>query len=642
MSFVHVKGGFLRLDWLAAAVIAMCLIKKERYKTAGAVFAYAAASRIFPVIFLLGLGAIGLWHVASKRQIHRQLAGFFIVFAIVSAALMGGSAAVFGTDYWGEFADKIVVHNNDISTTRVGFKYFFVRSADDALEKATFFDEHQPAWLAIQAAVILLTIIGAARLKPYEAMGLSFVPVYFLTAPTFYYYMMLSIPLMMFLPDFNTFRRALGLSLFFVFSVAGYVLHRFHGLNFDLSFYLSSLLLCICGYMIAWSMPPVPVPQATGKLRRAWSVPMGIATGVVVGIASATFIYFSTNGNRAVPTAANTDPAVADAPAPEPAESVIPPVQRSVAPTPEGAARIVFGGDVMLARNVERSIRGNNRDWVYPFAAIAPFVHDSEIAFCNLESPISGRGTAIEKRYLFNAPPEAVQGLAHARFDVVSLANNHILDYGLEAMDDTVRNLTQAGIRPLGLTAKNEPQTPVVLERNGVRVGFLGYVDPESPFADAKEFAGFDRGPAKASFENVKRDIDALRPNCDIIVVSVHWGIEYEPAPDERQRAIGRYAIDQGAGIVAGHHPHVQQPIERYGPGVILYSLGNLVFDQWSRKPTREAKLVRITVTREGGVLAVEELPAAIVRNEWQTRPETEAYIPWTGETAPVAVQEGI
>ena len=287
-------------------------------------------------------------------------------------------------------------------------------------------------------------------------------------------------------------------------------------------------------------------------------------------------------------------------------------------PTPDTVS-IALVGDIMLSRNVAKDLATRNLDFTYPFKEAAPLLQAADIAFGNLECPISGKGEALKKKYVFNAPPEAAEGLQFAGFDLLSLANNHTLDYGAIALDDTLLILGNSAIPPLGIVTGDTPQQAIVIERKGLRIGFLGYADPESPYAYPPEFMNFEKRPARAEKEAIARDIAALKPNADVIIVSYHWGTEYQNAPSPRQVELGQYTIDQGADIVAGHHPHVQQDAAWYKGGLIIYSMGNFVFDQWSRPATLQSRLYTVTVNKEGAVDASYR-PMELVPKDWQPR----------------------
>ncbi len=287
----------------------------------------------------------------------------------------------------------------------------------------------------------------------------------------------------------------------------------------------------------------------------------------------------------------------------------------------EPEAVLVFVGDVMLARNLPPHSPYNPEplDHAYIFEPTAAILDVADIAFCNLESPISGRGKPLNKRYAFNAPPEAAKGLRIAGFDIVSLANNHCLDYGDVALEDTMTYLVSQGIHVAGICERAKPQVPVILEAHTIRVGYLAYMCPELYFG---EVCKFSPGPALAMKERVVEDVRRLREHADIIVVSFHWGIEYTTRPTRAQQQLGRATIDAGAHIVAGHHPHVQQEPEQYAHGLILYSMGNFVFARYARPPARDTRIYRVTIKR-GGIARAEYLPHRIVPDRWRPEPQS-------------------
>ena len=674
-SFVHIKGAFLRMDWVVCLVVSMCMLHMKHFKTAGIVLAYAAAARIFPAIFAFGIAALACWELLATRKINRDYVRFFASFLITAAVLLGASYLYYGPALWQEFIAKISIHNADISTTRVGFKYIFLWPFATFGDKVAGFKAHQDLWWQIQAVMLVITFVAARKMKPYQALGLGFVPAFFLTAPTFYYYVLLIVPLMVFLPDPARARNVLGASLLFASSVAAYILHFGWNLDFPLCFMLSCMYAAVCVYMTGIYLIPSRVTQSadntesTGSMAHVLRPLLGVA--YVAFILGLFFMYRATPDKKPapVPVAQNAiaqqvapEPQAAPAPEdtpeadsdaeaesdieaeaetetpapPKPPESTRPEAaatkaitaETQTAPlaTDENSIALDFVGDIMLSRNVARDLGKRNLPYTYPFDATASMLQAADIAFANLECPISGRGEPLEKKYLFNAAPESVAGLVSAGFDVVSIANNHILDYGTVAMEDTIRILTENGIAGAGITTNDAPQTPVILERKGIRVGFLAYADHKTPYAFAKEFLPFETAPAKAEKGLIARDIAALKPNVDIVVVSLHWGIEYEEEPNERQIDLAHFVIDQGAQILAGHHPHVQQDAVWYNGGLIIYSMGNFVFDQWSRPETRESRLYTVIVGKDGPRHA-QYRPLEIVEKDWQPRPTGAQYV---------------
>lgn len=275
------------------------------------------------------------------------------------------------------------------------------------------------------------------------------------------------------------------------------------------------------------------------------------------------------------------------------------------APKQKQTATLLFVGDIMLSRNVGRVMAEQN-DWSYPFLKVADTLASADLTFGNLEGPISSRGVKQGSIYSFRADPRSVEGLARAGFDVVSLANNHIWDYGKEAFLDTLDMLTNADISYAGGGADfKAAHWPAVWEANGMKVAFLAYTNlvPASFTKDGAQ-------PATAFIDiaQMTTDIKSAKAQADAVVASFHWGEEYQTAHNAYQERIAKAAIDAGALLVIGHHPHVAQEVERYNGGVIAYSLGNFVFDQNFSEDTRTGLALRVTLA-DGAVENVEELP---------------------------------
>jgi poly-gamma-glutamate capsule biosynthesis protein CapA/YwtB (metallophosphatase superfamily) len=271
--------------------------------------------------------------------------------------------------------------------------------------------------------------------------------------------------------------------------------------------------------------------------------------------------------------------------------------------------RIVFGGDVMLSRFVGRLAR-ERRDPALPLRDLAPYFAAADIAFVNLESPFSDRGRPVEKGMVFKAEPEMIGGLELAGIDVVSTANNHARDGGDYGIGFTLDWLDKHGIAAVGSGRSEEAaHSGVVLERNGLRFGFLGYTFDQSN----GNYTDFDERIAVLDVARMRRDVAAMRTRADVTIVSMHAGIEYAARPNQQQIAFAHAAVDAGARVVVGHHPHVVQPWERYGSGVIYYSLGNLVFDQFQRSETQRGALGQVDFS--GATVArAALLPVKIVR----------------------------
>ena len=276
-----------------------------------------------------------------------------------------------------------------------------------------------------------------------------------------------------------------------------------------------------------------------------------------------------------------------------PPESPPPPPihSRAAAPLHAPYNRLVFAGDVMFSRGVRRAIMAAE-DPAMPLRKIAPVLSGADLAFINLESPFSDRGPYYESGLIFHAPPETIAALTLADVSVASTANNHARDSGSHGVEYTVGWLRSHGIQPVG-TGESEAATHagVVVSRNGVRFGFLGYTYDENN----GNWRDLDSRIALADPDVLRRDVSALKNRCDVVIVSMHNGIEYMPKPSKKQVEFAHAAIDAGATLVIGHHPHVIQPQELYKSGLIFYSLGNFVFDQYQREATQHGELVQVS-----------------------------------------------
>jgi poly-gamma-glutamate synthesis protein (capsule biosynthesis protein) len=283
------------------------------------------------------------------------------------------------------------------------------------------------------------------------------------------------------------------------------------------------------------------------------------------------------------------------------------PTDEKSAPDPV-RTRLLLGGDVMLSRHVGRVARWL-RDPAFPLRDIAPLFQAADIAFVNLESPFSDRGAVMERGMIFKAEPEMIAALELAGVDVVSTANNHARDQGSHGVEFTLDWLGSHQIAVAGTGKSAEAaHAGVVIERNGLRFGFLAYTYDQS---NGNHLDTDDR-VAVMDVGRMREDVARLTARADAIIVSMHAGIEYSPKSNAQQVAFAKAAVDAGARVVVGHHPHVTQPWERYGEGLIFYSLGNLVFDQFQRIETQRGAIADIVF--EGPRLArASLLPLEIV-----------------------------
>lgn len=244
----------------------------------------------------------------------------------------------------------------------------------------------------------------------------------------------------------------------------------------------------------------------------------------------------------------------------------------------------------MLGRYIAKVMLARGSD--YPFREISSVLQGGDIVFGNLEAIISTHDlppSFPEKPYNFHASGNAAQTLKKAGFHVLSLANNHAMDYGLAAVSETKKLLAENGIATFGTGSTiSDARRPAIVTRKGIRFGFLGYSVAHAPSAYAKKNKA---GVAPIRMKEIQKDIASLRKQVDVLIVSLHWGTEYETMPSEKQRKEAHQIIDWGADLIIGHHPHVMQGIETYKGKLIAYSLGNFIFDQKGKGTDRSFML---------------------------------------------------
>jgi len=241
------------------------------------------------------------------------------------------------------------------------------------------------------------------------------------------------------------------------------------------------------------------------------------------------------------------------------------------------AAEIVINavGDVMLAGRWAPELK--KRGYGFPFGGVLAELAVGDINLANLESPIATGGSEFRsKKFRFLAEPEVAHAIRSAGFNLVSLANNHSMDFGGDALAETFQHLAAAGITWVGAGENlDEARKMALFTLKGKKIAFLGY----SLTRPTEFYAGQKRpGTAPAHLDMVVADVAGARRQADYVIVSFHWGIEASGVTNEYQRSTAHGAIDAGADVVIGHHPHVLQGIERYGKGIIFYSLGNFTF----------------------------------------------------------------
>jgi poly-gamma-glutamate synthesis protein (capsule biosynthesis protein) len=235
---------------------------------------------------------------------------------------------------------------------------------------------------------------------------------------------------------------------------------------------------------------------------------------------------------------------------------------------------ILFVGDILLANEAERHIHDKGLD--YPFWKIKEELLKYDFIFANMESPITRRGIpVIDKPYIFRVKPEDAVCLKDLKIDAVSISNNHLMDYNHEGMVDTIATLDRLNIMHTG-GGRNlaEARRPALLKYGYTNIIILAYCN--RPPLD--HYATDDRpGIAPLDIQIIRDDIAAYKLSDNIVVVSLHWGIEQTSRPQSAQIAMAHQIIDASADAVVGHHPHWPQGIEIYRNKPVIYSLGNFI-----------------------------------------------------------------
>jgi len=273
-------------------------------------------------------------------------------------------------------------------------------------------------------------------------------------------------------------------------------------------------------------------------------------------------------------------------------------------PTPEvimptkKPVTVLATGDINLGRLTgQKILEGQN---TYAFDNIADYIKGFDIAFGNLESQLADLGGETQSptnEYRFAGPPGGAEGLKESGWDIVSLANNHMWDYGKDALFETMEYLEQAGVTYTGSsrTTKNL-YSPTVLESNNQSIAFLAF----TMLLNGYENAGALDYVTWKDEDKLIEAITNIKDEMDWVIVSMHGGVEYKSQPTQEKIDLAHALIDAGADIIVGHHPHIPQGIEEYKDGVIFYSLGNFAFWQPFGYWTEHTFVPEITLNTNG------------------------------------------
>jgi poly-gamma-glutamate synthesis protein (capsule biosynthesis protein) len=260
---------------------------------------------------------------------------------------------------------------------------------------------------------------------------------------------------------------------------------------------------------------------------------------------------------------------------------------------------IILMGDVMLGRSVLIKSIDKEGNLNYPFLLVSEYLSNSDLIFANLESPIVSDCPRFEHGFTFCSDPKMVQGLTNSGINVVTLANNHIQNFGQKGLEETKKHLEDSGISYTGVG------NLVTKEIGGTKFGFLGF-----------DFTV--KNPTEQDWSLIKQS----DPLVDILIVGVHWGEEYKDKANNNQRFWAKKMIENGTDVISGHHPHWVEDDEYIEGKPVFYSLGNFVFDQMWSEETKKGIIVKLTF--EDGKIVNSEFKNTYIENIGQPRIITE------------------
>jgi len=271
------------------------------------------------------------------------------------------------------------------------------------------------------------------------------------------------------------------------------------------------------------------------------------------------------------------------------------------APYPHELGRVTFavGGDVIPhepVRAAAEAAGGGAEGWGSLLGDVNDVFEGADFGFVNMETPVAPAHSKGSKPFMFDAPVALPQALKANGIKIVSFANNHVMDQGWAGFAETRDHLREVGLQFVG-SGDTSAQTwqPLIVEAKGIKVGWLGMTrwlngnrnpdKDDQPHVNFFPYPGESGGASGADEAQVLAAVKAAKAQCDLLVISVHWGIEYATAPRPEDVDLAHKMLDAGASVIVGHHPHVLQPIETYSTqdgrmAVIFYSLGNFLSNQ--------------------------------------------------------------
>jgi len=281
-------------------------------------------------------------------------------------------------------------------------------------------------------------------------------------------------------------------------------------------------------------------------------------------------------------------------------------------------ATIGFAGDVMIGRLVNEMLQKAPPEYIW--GNMLPILRSTDLNVINLEAALTRSEHIVPKVFNFKSDPEHARSLLAARIDVANLANNHVLDFRAEGLAETLETLDRAKILHTGAGKDLEQaRAPVIIEKNGIRIGIIGSTDNEPDWKAGPGTPGINY-VAVGDLPGLKDDISRLRKDVDILILTMHWGPNMVPRPSEAFQAFAHALIDAGVDIIHGHSAHLFQGIERYKKGLILYDTGDFVDDYYVDPHMRndESFFFIVEVSKEG-ICSLRLVPTHITECQVQT-----------------------
>jgi len=278
----------------------------------------------------------------------------------------------------------------------------------------------------------------------------------------------------------------------------------------------------------------------------------------------------------------------------------------------DSTIEISYAGDAMMDWSVKQTMEQKGVN--YPFKEITPAIKKADFSIVNIETAITTKGTPYPKQFNFRSNPSSIKGLKQAGFDLVSLANNHSMDYGTEGLVDTMDYLKQQNLPYIGAGADDKEAYQAFHKKiNGKIISFLAF---SRVLPDGVWFSGPNKiGIANAYEENkVIKTIEREQKVADYVFIYIHWGIEKNNQPEEYQRVLAKKMINAGADAIIGSHPHVLQGFEYYKGKPIAYSIGNFLFPNYITGKATETGLLTICI--KNNHLSMKFQPYEISQNQ--------------------------